>query len=150
KVTGTVPAVLCAGSGNNTLDASSDSASNLVLVGGTGNDTLYGGMGPGDLLFADGAAQQNGAWVPVSGFNSGKRDLLVAGSGSSQVLFGGSGSDILVGGSGALQQLIPGPGDNTKLFGGIGANQIVGANITLLPGSGSGKNDQYFANSNVD
>jgi Ca2+-binding RTX toxin-like protein len=150
KVTGKVPTLLNAGNGNNALDASADSAANVILVGGTGNDTLYGGGGSGDLLFADGAAQHNGSWVPVSGYNASKRDLLVAGSGSSQILFGGSGSDVLVGGSGANQQLIPGRGDNTELFGGTGANQIVGANTVLLPGSGSGKNDQYFANSNVD
>ena len=74
-------AVLDAGSGANTLDASADSAG-VVLIGGTGNNTLLGGSGTGDLLFADSEVQQNGSWVPVSGFNPSKRDLLVAGSGT--------------------------------------------------------------------
>ena len=149
KVTHNVPAVLNAGSGANTLDASADSAS-VVLIGGTGNDTLFGGSGTGDLLFADGAVQQNGSWIPVAGFNPSKQDLLVAGSGTSQLVFGGAGSDVLIGGSGPYQQLIAGPGNNQRLFGGTGANQTVGANVNLLAGSGSGVNDQYFANSNAD
>jgi Ca2+-binding RTX toxin-like protein len=46
-----VPAILFAGSGNTTLSATGSSAAN-VLVGGTGDDNLQGGLGA-DILIAD-------------------------------------------------------------------------------------------------
>jgi hypothetical protein len=71
RVTGgaTVPAFLFGGDGNDTLDASGSSASN-VLVGGAGNDGLTGGSG---------------------------RDLLIGGLGA-DTLKGGGGDDILIAG----------------------------------------------------
>jgi Ca2+-binding RTX toxin-like protein len=64
-----LPVMLFAGSGNDTLDARGASGP-TVLVGGGGNDTLYGGSG---------------------------RNLLIAGSGAS-VLYGGT-DDLLIAGT---------------------------------------------------
>jgi hypothetical protein len=64
-----VPALLLSGDGNDTIDASGSSASN-VLVGGAGTDALTGGSG---------------------------RDLLIGGPGADTVR-GGGGDDILIGG----------------------------------------------------
>jgi Ca2+-binding RTX toxin-like protein len=66
----TAPAMLFAGGGNDTLDASGSTAAN-VLEGGAGNDSLIGGRGP---------------------------DLLVGGLGL-DTLQAGSGGDILIGGT---------------------------------------------------
>jgi hypothetical protein len=64
-----VPAVLNAGNGDDTLDARGSTANN-VLIGGPGNDVLYGGRG---------------------------RDLLIGGLGA-DTLHGNGGGDILIGG----------------------------------------------------
>jgi Ca2+-binding RTX toxin-like protein len=65
-----VPAVLFGGDGNDTLNASGSTASN-ILVGGPGNDTLQGGRG---------------------------RDILIGGLGA-DVLRAGSDDQILIGGT---------------------------------------------------
>jgi Ca2+-binding RTX toxin-like protein len=76
-----IPALIFAGSGNDTLSVAGSSANN-VLVGGTGNNMLIGGSG---------------------------RDILIGGGGS-DVLRAGSGDDILIGGTtaynGNLQALL--------------------------------------------
>jgi len=66
----TVPAYLFGGDGNDMLDASGSSANN-VLVGGAGQDWIWGGRG---------------------------RDLLIGGTGADQ-LRGNDGNDILIGGT---------------------------------------------------
>ncbi len=63
-------AFLFGGAGNDILDGS-EATGPLILVGGAGNDQLYGGSG---------------------------RDLLIGGAGS-DTLFGGAGEDILIGGA---------------------------------------------------
>jgi hypothetical protein len=64
------PVMLFAGDGNDTLDARGASGP-TVLVGGGGNDTLYGGSG---------------------------RNVLIAGAGAS-TLYGGTGDDLLIAGT---------------------------------------------------
>jgi Ca2+-binding RTX toxin-like protein len=81
-----VPAVLYGGDGNNVLDARGSTANN-VLIGGGGNDVLYGGHG---------------------------RDVLIGGGGADR-LHAGSGDDILIGGSTAYDPGSPGLTAEEKL-----------------------------------
>lgn len=88
------------------------------LNGGAGNDTLAGGDGA-DTLYG--------------GYGN---DILVGGSGN-DLLFGSFGDDTLLGGAGA-DRLDGGAGVNTASY----AGTVVGVNVDLTAGTGSGGDAQ--------
>ena len=123
------------GTGNDVLVAAS--SGNDTLIGGSGNDTLFGGTG-NDTLRAGGAGQDS-----LYSGSSGGTQVLYAGSGNdllsaysttgAATLYGGSGTDTLYGGAGN-DVLYAGSGGTsaapTEVYAGLG-------NDILLGGGGS-------------
>ena len=94
-------------------------SSAVTVMGGTGNDTLYG-TGAGDTLMAGTGNDMI--------FGSQANDVLVGGTGS-DTLYGGTGDDILLSGAG-----------NTTMYGGAGDVYVMqqGSVATIYPATTSG------------
>jgi Ca2+-binding RTX toxin-like protein len=110
---------------------------NDSLIGGTGNDLIYGGDGNDSLIGGTGNDTLYGG---------DDNDRLFGGSGNDR-LFSGSGNDTLNGGSG--NDFLYGNFGNDSIFGGSGNDVLYGEsnNDTLNGGSG---NDSIFGGSGND
>jgi Ca2+-binding RTX toxin-like protein len=117
---------------DNTIDASRDTAGNILINGGAvsvtgGNPTVantttiqvFGGGG-NDTISLD---ERNGALPAAQLFGGAGNDTLTGGSGNDQ-LFGGTGNDILLGKGG--NDLLFGGSGNDTLIGGAGDDQMFG------------------------
>ena len=122
--------------GNDTVDASA-LALDVVLSGGSGDDTLTGGLG-NDFLAGDSGTD----WLDAGRGN----DTVLGGSGNDTAL--GSFDDDLLDGGDGNDRLSGGPGDDT-LVGAAGNDRLFGqrGNDTLTGGSG---NDRLVGGHGID
>jgi hypothetical protein len=144
--------------GKDTNLLSTTNATNVMLVGGSGNNdslsasgsanaSLYGGTGSNDLLTRSGGGD-NAYLFGQSGNND---SLISPGGGTGVSLIGGSGnglylsdtgstSALLVGGSGNNDSLVSSGGQNVSLVGGSGGNDSLvtsgGNGLTVYGGYG--------------
>lgn len=93
------------------LDVDGDSADDTIIIGNTGNGTIFVNGSGGAVLSAGGVPTVfNTAFIQVSG-GGGNDTLLVNDFMPRASLFGGSGNDRLVGGT-AADRLVGGTGDD--------------------------------------
>jgi hypothetical protein len=131
-ISGTTPAALDGGSGNDTLTGADGDD---TLTGGAGDDALTGGGGNSDVVSYSGA----GTGVTVNLSNSGAQST------------GGAGTDTIVtveGVTGSAQSdTLTGNGSANSLSGGAGNNDLLngaGGDDTLDGGDGTGDRVTYF------
>ena len=105
----------------------------VIAYGGTGNDTISGGKGIGNVLVA-------GSGSDVL-FGQGTSDVLSASRGNATLISSGS-NDTLYGGSGA--NTLSTTDTSTSVIGGLGTNHAeIGANTNYFVQGASGANDIY-------
>ncbi len=107
-----------------------------TLFGGEGNDTIYGGS-PRFIVDEQGA-------TTVSDFGSIASNVIYAGTGD-DVVFGSYGDDTLGGGTGA--DALAGADGNDVIYGGRGDQSAEGVNDVISGGTG---NDAVFASGGND
>ena len=151
------------GEGNDTLDVR-NSVSRVTLVGGAGNDTLYGGLsddsldggsGEDSLSGGDGQDSINGGTGNDELHGGDGKDTIEGGEGNDSIygegnddnLQGGSDNDTIDGGSG--NDSIEGGNDRDSILGGIGDDTIDGGgdDDTIY---GEAGNDRLLGKSGAD
>lgn len=127
-------ATLIGGAGNDSLFGT---RSNDSLVGGPGNDSIIGDRGNDVLIGGDGSDALNG----------GSGNDLLHGEAGNDALTGGSGNDVLIGNRGR-DAMIPGPGDDV-VDGGDGEDSArfsANAFFVLTNDGASGEGNDVFLN----
>ena len=114
--------IVNAGSGNDTIDASSVSTS-VTLQGNGGNDSLLGGAAADSLIGGLGADTINGN-AGSDTIYGGIPDDTVVGDDGANSLSGGDDDDLISGGNG--NNFISGDDGNDSIYGGTGSNTIYG------------------------
>ena len=129
--------LVATGAGTNTFYGG---GGNNYIVGGTGTNTVVGGGGAFQTLYANGASGD----VIIGGSGVGASNVLVENGTGAATLYGDlSGDNYIVGGANA-DVLLGGSGTN-YLFGGDGADSIVGGTGTNYIFGGFG-NDFIYTN----
>jgi Ca2+-binding RTX toxin-like protein len=110
--------------------------SGQTITGTSGNDILYGGVGPDTVYGGDGNDILDGS-IGNDALYGGAGDDTLKGDKGSDILGGGAGADTLFGGEGG-DSLSGGDGDDT-LYGGESTNNLHGqAGDDILYGNGTG------------
>jgi Ca2+-binding RTX toxin-like protein len=132
----TVPVLVNAGLGDDTVDGSRVFDAPLTLRGGAGADDLIGGFGPDDIFGGPGDDTLTGGRGEDL-LDGGLGNDTLIGNANIDLLLGRGGDDLLFGGRGP-DVLLGGPGNDT-LSGGAGRDVLVGriGNDRLSGGSGN-------------
>ncbi|GJL85645.1 MAG: hypothetical protein DHS20C02_14200 [Micavibrio sp.] len=99
--------LIIAGSGGDVINLSSNTSilGDVIILGGAGNDVLWGNAGNDTILAASGDDIVDGG--PGNDFVAGENDNDIVGGGlGDDTVDGGSGNDILYGGHGVLQHVL--------------------------------------------
>ncbi len=134
------------GAGNDVVDVASDVKINLIVEGGTGDDTIT--TGAGDDKVDGGAGNDTISTGAGSDYAFGDvGDDIIDGGAGNDVIYGGDGNDTLAGGAGA--DYVEGGAGNDRIDGGSGQDMLSGGvgDDHIVSGTG---NDRVYTGEGKD